>query len=94
MNFSCDGKLPQVFFPAKTVMLRMEKISSTAFRLMEQLISDGNLDGVGEYKKSTPIFSVLGSVFPTPIFFASLKGNCKRCWGPPKITIFQSVTKS
>ena len=72
-------------------MLRVEKTESTAFRLMEQLISDGNSV---EGKKSTPIFSVLGSVFPTPIFFASLKGNCKRCWGPPKITIFQSVTKS
>ena len=63
-----------------------KKTESTAFRLMEQLISDGNSV---EGKKSTPIFSV-----SNPNFLLLSWEIVSDVGGPdPKITIFQSRVK-
>ena len=68
-------------------MLRIEKTESTAFRLMEQLISDGN--SVEGKKIYANIFCF------QPQFFASLLGNCKRCWGSrPKNNNFPIKTEN
>ena len=82
MNFS--WKLPRKFLLR---MLRIEKTESTAFRLMEQLISDGN--SVEGKKIYANIFCF------QPQFFASLLGNCKRCWGSrPKNNNFPIKTEN
>ena len=65
---------------------------SSIFRLMEQLISDGNFR-----KKSTPIFSILGEcVLPTPFFCCSLGKLLAMLAGAArqKITIFQSKSEN